>query len=80
MDFSRFLTREPYGRSNWMFEFPNGHTASVINSPHPDELFRFEVLTSDPSDPVTGITGLSTEQVEAKLTEVAALPPLAPVS
>ncbi len=78
MDLSKFLTeepRKPSGRMNWAYEFPNGHTASVINSPYDDEPFRFEVLSTDPADAGRGFVtrNLTTEQVEAKLTAIADL-------
>lgn len=58
----------------WQYAFPNGQTASVINDPH--RAFRFEVLSNDPADAANGGVkpGLTSEQVEAKLHTIAALP------
>lgn len=58
----------------WRYEFPNGQSASVINDPH--RPFRFEVLSDDPADAASGgvTPGLTSEQVEAKLHAIAALP------
>ncbi|WP_328344704.1 hypothetical protein [Micromonospora sp. NBC_00421] len=57
----------------WVFEFPNGHTASVINDP--SRPFRFEVLSDDPDDAGRGgaAVNLTTEQVEDKLQRIASL-------
>jgi hypothetical protein len=58
----------------WRYEFPNGYEASVINDPH--RPFRFEVLSDDPADAASGyvVGGLTSEQVEDKLTAIASLP------
>lgn len=58
----------------WVYLFANGHEASVINDPH--RPFRFEVLSDDPADAARGrvAPGLTSEQVEAKLHHIAALP------
>jgi hypothetical protein len=78
MDFSRFLVGNPIqhgGYINWTYEFPNGHTASVIADPRPANPFRFEVLSSDPADTGQGrvIARLTSEEVEAKLAKLAGL-------
>ncbi|QKW15430.1 hypothetical protein [Verrucosispora sp. NA02020] len=59
--------------TGWLYEFPNGHTASVINDPH--RPFRFEVLSDDPDDAGRGgvVVGLASDEVEAKLRQIAAL-------
>ncbi|MEV5211289.1 hypothetical protein AB0K35_27835 [Micromonospora sp. NPDC053740] len=56
----------------WRYEFPNGHDASVINDPH--RLFRFEILSDALNAPGGQVVGLTSEQVEAKLHTIAALP------
>ncbi|MGS2615139.1 hypothetical protein ACVCAH_11530 [Micromonospora sp. LZ34] len=68
----RFRVRGTYG--GWVYRFPNGHEASVINDP--SRPFRFEVLSDDPADAARGrvAPGLTSEQVEAKLHAIAALP------
>ncbi len=79
MDFSKHLTDSwshntaGYWRT---YAFPNGHDVSVILDPHEDRPFRFKVESTDPDDYGVGGTvgNLTTEQVEAKLTKVAALP------
>lgn len=82
-DFSRFLTDSQTVPSFWhRYEFPNGHSASVIVDPRPQHPFRFEVESSDPDDIGRGgiVPGLSTSEVEAKLAEIAALPDTNPTS
>lgn len=54
----------------WNFVFPNGRGANVALSRWP---FRFDV-DYDGEDGDFTATGLTSEQVEAKLAEVAALP------
>jgi hypothetical protein len=49
----------------WLYRFPNGRSASVIPALH--HPFRFEIQVDDDQP----ITGLTTEQVEAKLTALA---------
>lgn len=58
----------------WAYRFPNGHEASVINDP--SRPFRFEVLSDDPADAARGrvAPGLTSQEVEAKLRNIAALP------
>lgn len=70
-DLSRYRQPADFG---WVFEFPNGHRASVIDDPR--TLFRFEVLSADPDDAGRGrvAPGLTSEEVEAKLHLIAALP------
>jgi hypothetical protein len=60
----------------WAFRFPNDHTASVVPDPRADQLFRWEVLSSDPADAGRGgvVSGLSTAEVEAKLAAIYNLP------
>jgi hypothetical protein len=76
MDFSKHLTKDerPYG-THWAYRFPNGHEASVVVDKR-DAPFRFEILSTDPADNSNGhvVAGLTTEQAEAKLTRIAALP------
>ena len=66
--------RHPAGYPTWSYTFPNGHTASVIPDPHLP--FHFEVVSSDPADANRGAvaSGLTTEQVLAKLRALADLP------
>jgi hypothetical protein len=65
--------RKP-ARVGWLYEFPNGHTASVIVDHR--QPFRFEVLSDDPADAGQGriAAGLTSEQTEAKLAVIAGLP------
>jgi hypothetical protein len=58
----------------WVYRFPNDQEASVINDP--SRPFRFEVLSDDPADAGRGrvAPGLTSDQVEAKLHAIAALP------
>lgn len=65
----RVLAHLPYRFNGFAYDFPNGHTASVIPDPH--EPMRFEVEI-DGSTRLT-FAGLTTEQAEAKLAETAAL-------
>jgi hypothetical protein len=60
----------------WLYEFPNGHNASVIPDPHHvDRPFRFEVESTDPDANPGGVdVNLTSEQVEAKLTKLMNLP------
>jgi hypothetical protein len=60
----------------WQYRFPNGHDVSVITDPRADAPFRFEVLSDDPADAGRGgiAPGLTSDQVEAKLHGIAALP------
>lgn len=61
----------------WAYRFPNGRRASVIPDLH--EPFHFEV-EYDGEDGMFTAPGLTTAEVEAKLTEVAGLPALAEVA
>lgn len=58
---------------SWFYEFPNGHRASIIvdwRTP-----FRFEIQAPEAVAGPGGIlAGLTSEQVEAKLAEISALP------
>lgn len=86
MDFSKHLTDSCFDGSHiwWTYEFPNGHSASVIPDPCSANAFRFEVESSDPQDVITNpvtttvgagvVCGLTTDEVEAKLAKLAALP------
>jgi hypothetical protein len=86
MDLSKHLTDSRFDghRIWWTYEFPNGHSASVIPDPRPASPFRFEVESSDPQDVITNpitttvgagvVCGLTTDEVEAKLAKLAALP------
>lgn len=60
----------------WRYNFRNGHGATVILEPHDDRPFRFEVESTDPDDLGSGrvVGNLTTDEVEAKLTKLAALP------
>lgn len=83
MDFTQHLTDSCFDGSRiwWTYEFPNGHSASVVPDPH--RPFRFTVESTDPQDvaanPVRTTTGVgtvssvTTDEVEAKLTRLAAL-------
>jgi len=66
--------RHPAGYPTWSYDFPNGHTASVIPDPHLP--FHFKVVSTDPADAGQGaaVRGLTTEQVLAKLHALADLP------
>ncbi len=82
-DLDRYLVSPKPSAVNtgWVYKFPNGHRASlIVDAQRP---FRFEVLIFDADTSVqqalaagpTGlVVGLTSEQVEAKLTEVEALP------
>jgi hypothetical protein len=79
MDLAPYLTyNAPTGPPSWSYDFPNGHSASVVPDPHRTEHpFRFEVWSTDPADDSRGNVagGLTTDQVEAKLHQIAWLPP-----
>ncbi|MBM0237126.1 hypothetical protein JNW88_08170 [Micromonospora sp. ATA32] len=64
--------RQPDTYGGWAYRFPNGHEASVINDPH--RPFRFEVCSKSLNVPGDVVPGLTSEQVEAKLHDIAALP------
>lgn len=59
-------TRHVIPATTWFFEFPNGRSASLIPDLHTPA--RFELLID--GDP-TAISGLTTEQAQAKLRELA---------
>lgn len=83
LDVSRYLTDSQTVPSFWRrYEFPNGHSVSVIVDPRPQHPFRFEVESTDPADVGRGgiVAGLSTAEVEAKLAGVAALPAVNPTT
>lgn len=65
----------PRQRTSWFsYEFPNGHTATVF--PDSSNRNQWEVKSSDPADRPAGVAlGLTTEQVEQKLTAIYGLPP-----
>ena len=63
-----FSSNEP---AWWNFAFPNGLGANVFLSKWP---FRFDVEYDGGDGDFSTVNGLTTEQVEAKLTEVAGLP------
>lgn len=67
-ELAKYLTDFEYYGDRWRYEFPNGREVSVV--PDPRRPFRFE-LRMDATEPAPGLT---TEQVEAKLAEVYALP------
>jgi hypothetical protein len=72
---SRFLVESMDQPIFWRrYEFPNGHSASVIVDLR--HTFRFEVESTDPDDTTRGghVAGLTTEQVEAKLAYLHSLP------
>lgn len=75
MNFAQHLTDSCFDGTRiwWTYRFPNGHDASVI--PDPRHPFRFEIESTDPDDVGSGriAAGLTTEQVEAKLTKLATL-------
>jgi hypothetical protein len=56
----------------WLYEFPNGHDASVINDPH--QPLRFSLHSKALNVGGDTVAGLTSEQVEAKLHAIAALP------
>lgn len=64
--------RVPNTYGGWRYEFPNGHDASVINDPR--RPFRFEVCSKALNVGGDTVGGLTSEQVEAKLHHIAALP------
>lgn len=75
MDLSKHLVEWSRGSTVWWnYAFPNNHDASVI--PDPRQPFRFEVESTDPDDVGSGaiVGGLTSEQVEQKLTKLAGLP------
>jgi len=51
----------------WLYAFPNGRKASVVPDPRPGAHLRFEVQV-DGEQPTPGLT---TEQVESRLAEIA---------
>lgn len=59
------------GSTWWSYRFPNDRKAYVM--PDGDQPFRFEV-EYDGEDGTFTATGLTTDEVEAKLAEVAAMP------
>ncbi len=78
MEFNSFEIDYGYTSTNkaWRnYEYPNGLGANVSLSKQP---FRFDLEHGhfDPgrADELVMLTGLTTEQVEEKLTEIAALP------
>jgi hypothetical protein len=77
-DFTRYLKDSQRVPSlYWLYEFPNGHDASVIPDPnYKDRPFRFEVESTDPDDATSGrlAVNLTTTEVEAKLTKLLNLP------
>jgi hypothetical protein len=80
--FARYLVDSQTAPYFWQhYEFPNGHSASVVLDQRQDKNpFRFEVESSHPDDEGRGgiVAGLSTAEVEAKLAEIAALPTAEP--
>lgn len=73
-DPARYVTDYDRATGRAQYSFPNGHSASVI--PDPKQPMRFEVSSSDPADAGCGqvVARLTSEQAEAKLATVAALP------
>jgi hypothetical protein len=57
----------------WHYEFPNGRGAQVYPAHHQQHPFRFDV-EYDGEDGMFTAPGLTTDQVEAKLAEIMALP------
>lgn len=57
----------------WRYEFPNGRGAQVFPAHHQLHPFRFDV-EYDGDDGLFIAPGLTTEQVQAKLAEIMALP------
>lgn len=77
MDFSNYLIDSATTSTSWWrYEFPNGHSASVIPEFHSTAPFRFEVMSTDPDDRGRGgvVGDLGTGAVEAKLAKLAGLP------
>lgn len=79
-DLTRYLVVADLPRINWVYEFPNGHRPSVIVDHH--RPFHFEIYLPGAvgtwrqlgADGSGLIVGLTTEQVEDRLAEIAALP------
>lgn len=70
-DLSRYLADQHHtGSTWWLYRFPSGRSASVEPDARPEHPFRFEVQVDD-QQPMSGLTS---DQVEAKLAEVYALP------
>lgn len=70
MDIARYLTDSQTTPSLWwLYKFPNGKSASVIPDPDTDRPFRFEMEVD--GDSYQTFPGLTTGEVEAKLTELA---------
>jgi len=69
---SDHVTTQVIPATVWTYEFPNGRTASVIPDPHTP--LTFELLASDDPRPHGALT---TDQVRAKLTELAESPAVA---
>ena len=77
-DFARYLADSSIAPSWWhIYKFPNGRAASVIVDPRYP--FRFEV-EYDGLDGKFIAPGLSTDEVEAKLAAIAALPDTNPTT
>ncbi|WBB94143.1 hypothetical protein [Verrucosispora sp. WMMC514] len=55
--------------TGWLYRFPNGRDASIINDPH--RPFRFEMLSDSLDAPGGTVAGLTSEQVEAHLYAIA---------
>lgn len=73
VDIARYL--DPISTAGrWTYCFPNGWTATVLVHPQPDNPFRWDVYTDNPTDTGDVLRGLTTGQVEAKLTAVYHLP------
>lgn len=69
MDLARYLAdSQTTGVRWWLYRFPNGKEASVVPDPRPQCPFRFELLVDVDQEPTPGLT---TAEVEAKLTELA---------
>jgi hypothetical protein len=69
VDIDRFRVASAHG---WVYEFPNGHSASVINDP--SRPFHFEIMSAS-LNVTGGVTcGLTTKQVEVTLRNIATLP------
>lgn len=69
-DLDRYRQRNPDWFKGWAYQFPNGITVSVTIWAH--QVGTFELLSSDRSDGNAGlIVGLSTDEVRAKLIEIA---------
>ncbi|GAA2623844.1 hypothetical protein GCM10010399_63910 [Dactylosporangium fulvum] len=73
-DFIDYLTN--HGSTStlwWQFRFPNGREVGVYPAHVTVHPFRFDV-EFDGDDELIVASGLTTEQVEAKLAEIKALP------